>query len=629
MKKVSVIVPVYNVEQYLNECLESLVNQTLEEIEIIVVNDGSPDNSQDIIDEYVEKYPTKIRSFIKENGGISDARNYGIKKAVGEYIGFVDSDDYVDVTMFEKLYKQASIYKSDIVVCDFIKDYGNSLQRTRNIRNWSLFDSKILENPVLLFHSKPYAWNKLYKRNMFLDNNMFFPVGQCFEDSAIIYNILYLANKITCVKEQLYYYRVNRLESITNTVNRKMFDIFKSCTSIISFYSKQKEYEEKLFPIIERLCLVHLFARLKAFIRSDEKQLSLEFARNMYDFLDEYLPNWKKNKYFVNSGKHFKNKKFNFLVKHKSVLLVYLRTPKNIRVNIRKSFNKVIRKKKRKKTQLSNERLRELQLIELDILLEVDKICKKHNITYYLGEGTLLGAIRHQGFIPWDDDLDILMFREDYNKFMNIAKKELPPDLVLLNNTTFRKYYLPFTKVITKQTRGFVNTVDVGLKGNNGPYIDVFPVDYVMCKESSEQDKVFKKIRYYRDLLLFKVGYKRVNTYKKLFLKILSKLLTFKFLQNRIHKLSTRNNNKKCKYAANLASSYSPVRQIVRKKVYGKPQYVKFEGHDFPVPRDYHKLLRTIYGDYEVLPPVHLRVPRHSFYDELSEQDNSNKNIKN
>ena len=114
--KVSVIVPVYNVEAYLERCLDSLVKQTLEEMEIIVVNDGTKDNSQAIIDRYAAAYPQKVISLIKENGGLSDARNYGIPYAHGEYIGFVDSDDYLNVTMYQKLYDRADETDSVIVV---------------------------------------------------------------------------------------------------------------------------------------------------------------------------------------------------------------------------------------------------------------------------------------------------------------------------------------------------------------------------------------------------------------------------------------------------------------------------------------------------------------------------------
>ena len=116
--KVSVIVPVYNVEQYLEQCLKSLVNQTLESLQIIVVNDGSPDNSQDIIDGFIKKYPNKVFGYIKENGGLGDARNYGMQYAEGEYIAFVDSDDWVDEKMFELMYNFAESNRHQIVIAD-------------------------------------------------------------------------------------------------------------------------------------------------------------------------------------------------------------------------------------------------------------------------------------------------------------------------------------------------------------------------------------------------------------------------------------------------------------------------------------------------------------------------------
>ena len=119
--KVSIIVPVYNVEEYLRKCLDSLVNQTYQNIEIIIVNDGTKDNSQSIIDEYKKKFSKLINSYMKENGGLASARNYGIDKATGEYIMFVDSDDYIDTNMVEKLVRTASKKYSDIVVSNFYR----------------------------------------------------------------------------------------------------------------------------------------------------------------------------------------------------------------------------------------------------------------------------------------------------------------------------------------------------------------------------------------------------------------------------------------------------------------------------------------------------------------------------
>ncbi len=119
MAKVSVIVPVYNVEQYLEKCFDSLKNQTLKDLEVIIVNDGSTDSSQNIIDKYV-KENTNFKSYIKPNGGLSDARNYGLQYVTSPYVAFLDSDDYVETTIYEKMYEEAIKDNKDFVECDFI-----------------------------------------------------------------------------------------------------------------------------------------------------------------------------------------------------------------------------------------------------------------------------------------------------------------------------------------------------------------------------------------------------------------------------------------------------------------------------------------------------------------------------
>ena len=126
MKKVSIIVPIYNVEKYLSKCLDSLVNQTLADIEIIIVNDGSPDNSYKIVKDYLKKYPDKIKYYEKSNGGQGSARNLGLTKATGEYVGYVDSDDYVNLTMYEKMYQKAKKTDADIVMCAHTIVYEDS-----------------------------------------------------------------------------------------------------------------------------------------------------------------------------------------------------------------------------------------------------------------------------------------------------------------------------------------------------------------------------------------------------------------------------------------------------------------------------------------------------------------------
>ena len=133
MPKVSIIVPFYNVENYIEKCLETLVNQTLKDIEIILVNDGSKDRSIDIVNKFLKQYPEKIVYLEKENGGLSDARNFGIPHAKGEYIEFLDSDDYVEKDMYENMYELAKKEDSDMVECDFYWEYPDKLKKDEGI----------------------------------------------------------------------------------------------------------------------------------------------------------------------------------------------------------------------------------------------------------------------------------------------------------------------------------------------------------------------------------------------------------------------------------------------------------------------------------------------------------------
>lgn len=229
--KVSVVVPVYNVEKYIDKCLDSLVPQTLKEIEIIVVNDGSPDNSQTVIDKYTAQYPEKVFSYIKTNGGLGDARNYGIDRVHGEYIGFVDSDDWVDKKMFESMYKAAKDEDDDIVICDLIEindgwQTGHVAQGYRgNKDHFPLTKYDFMLNSL----DPSFAWNKLYKRSLFYIKK--FP-SQWYEDMGSTPILLSYANKIGYIPYAFYYYR-QVAQSITKASGDirilKVIDSWEAC----------------------------------------------------------------------------------------------------------------------------------------------------------------------------------------------------------------------------------------------------------------------------------------------------------------------------------------------------------------------------------------------------------------
>ncbi|MEK4065683.1 glycosyltransferase [Peribacillus sp. FSL R5-0717] len=246
----SIIVPVYNVEKFIDKCLYSLVNQTLQDIEIIIVNDGSTDNSQNIIDEYVKNYSNKLVSLNKENGGLSDARNFGLKHASGEYVGFVDSDDFIDFDMYEKLYDYAIKKNADIIISDFIFEPDNI------VINSDLEDTielNLKNNPELLL-IEPSVCNKLFKRSLFYENNIDFTYGLLHEDRLTIAKLFYHSKKIYYLKEAFYHYLKHRENSITTSVNMKKYtDIIIVLNEIDQFFVENnfilhtRESLDKLF----------------------------------------------------------------------------------------------------------------------------------------------------------------------------------------------------------------------------------------------------------------------------------------------------------------------------------------------------------------------------------------------
>lgn len=231
--KVSVVIPVYNVEKYLKQCLESIVNQTLSEIEVICVNDGSTDGSLEILEEYAEK-DVRVKVINKENGGIASTRNRGMEVATGEYIGFVDSDDWIELNMYEKLYENAKLYDSDMVMCPAHRfdDLSKELTCELSYFDLNIFD-ETLDNCVFdhyktkdfLFGIPVPPWNKLYKLDFLAETDVKFHEGLDFEDNLFFYETYLKASKISLVRDFLYFYRINRSGSFITSANERFFDV--------------------------------------------------------------------------------------------------------------------------------------------------------------------------------------------------------------------------------------------------------------------------------------------------------------------------------------------------------------------------------------------------------------------
>ncbi len=295
MKKVSVIVPVYNVEKYISKCLESLSNQTLKDIEVIIVNDGSPDNSQVIIDKYVQKFPDIFKSFTNKNEGVSAARNFGIKEATGKYIAFLDSDDYIENDTYEKLYTKAESKKFDLTLCNlkYVYEDGRK-EKLHSIKRKDILNKVDVKKLFIDFY--PVVWNGIYNASLFSDD-INFKKGVWFEDVEFLYKIFSRIKSVGYIDDYLINY-VQREGSTTSKYNHKLWDYLDNMETIIAFYKKNNIYDE-YEKEIEYAVIRYLFATFcKQVTRSHDINVINQAFKDSKSFQLKYFPKYRRNKYF-------------------------------------------------------------------------------------------------------------------------------------------------------------------------------------------------------------------------------------------------------------------------------------------------------------------------------------------
>ena len=333
----SIILPVFNVEKYLDRCIKSIIEGSYNDLEIIIVNDGSKDNSDSIIKKYLEKYKN-ITYIVKENGGLSHARNVGYIYAKGEYIAFFDSDDYIEKDMYEKLMGKVKDYKYDIVVSDLYIEYeetgkkvyvsSNILEEYRgltdNVKDINI-KKDIMEKIYIAVHNKIYRKELIDKT---FKNNMPFVNGMYYEDILYTYSILQNIESISFVKEPLYYY-VQRNSSISNNYDKKLYDIITSVEMLIENAVKNNRFEEYK-DILEYIGIRYLYGTfMKRIAKTKNKKIYLEgydkvvkADNEIYEKYGILGKNKKKNSILNNnndSGKNFNKKSLK--IKLKNIIL--------------------------------------------------------------------------------------------------------------------------------------------------------------------------------------------------------------------------------------------------------------------------------------------------------------------
>lgn len=298
MIKISIIVPVYNVEQYLPRCLDSLMSQSLQDIEVICVNDGSPDKCAFILADYEKKFPDKIVVINKKNEGVWKGRRDGIRIARGEYIGFVDSDDYVTHDYAETLYNAARNRRSDICVCGFERvDMETGKVYSREMCKDDKLSIDLEQNPELIVEINGAPWNKIYRSEILKNLDDLSSPPKIFDD--LMFQLLaYLnARTISFVNSSLIYYMI-RSDSIMTTIKAEQIEpTYQSMLEIRNIYKIKAS--TKLRETLDTIAFLHLGISLMFRIYNTKGTDFYTINKRNRQYLNDNFPKWRSSKYLT------------------------------------------------------------------------------------------------------------------------------------------------------------------------------------------------------------------------------------------------------------------------------------------------------------------------------------------
>lgn len=563
-------------EKYLPKCLESLTNQTLKDIEIICVNDGSMDNSLAILKEFASK-DSRIRIIDNQHQGVAKTRNTGIEQSTGEYIGFVDSDDYIDIDFFEKLYNSATKSNSDIAIASILKhkNFFNiyNAKYTKEETAITIQDKiKLCEDKKHFFF---YAWNKIYHSGFIKENNIKFSEGQIYEDVMFAIKALYYSNKIISVYGTKYHYieHENSLTKYKDKTGEKEHDLIKAYSELQEFCnSKNIEIPERLnyytkenFGFILNLYKGKYQSKIQLFnIFTIATISNYSETRNLITILGFKIKIAKRE--------IAKERQENVFYQYKKDKIDITKVPP------------------------AQGLLRDIQLANLALLKELAYVCEKNNFKYILDAGTLLGAIRHKGFIPWDDDIDILMFREDYEKIVSAFK----------NTTRNSDIYAEYHRDKDTNSQYFIK-----IKHKKCPFlgVDIFPLDsygkHLSLKEQLiATNKICKILKHLKKEIDPNISNKETKT-------ILTKTMKEKIL------LSSANENGDFVYGVDFAHKLK--NWFLDRDIVLPLRKIQFEDSKYTTVNKPKEFLKNIYGDYMKYPKK-IKILHYSYKNLTSEQ---------
>ena len=608
-KKVSIIVPVYKVQGYLRRCLDSIIDQTYVDLEIIVVDDGSPDKSGKICDAYALKDP-RIKVIHQENHGLCGARNAGMKIATGDYIGFVDSDDWIAPDMYEYLVKNIEKYNADIVSCQYyrVKPGENTKARCDGIDKVMSRDEAI-DELVSRFTIRSTFWNKLFRKEVF--ENFEFPEGRTYEGTLSMHKIFENAEKIVMLGDPKYYYFDNE----TSIINTKSV---KNGLNYALSYIDRFEYLRSAYPSLQNKMIKDAVSAIRKlrYVCSDIQKEKIEEHRADFERIRKFLAD-NKNYIFTEVLKR--------RAERREIKQIMKLTPKGFKrahdiaalEERKKKFKKLFSIKKKKKNKGSSlvaimtpereAQLKRLQITLVEILEIIDKICRDNGIKYYLYGGTLLGAVRHKGIIPWDDDMDIVMYREDFEKFAELCKTQLPEGYFY--QTCFTDPEYPHLMAKIRKDGTFVREVKWDDRNmHKGIFVDILPLDYF--PENGRLAGIYLHLAsFLHQLCSFKYCHSQKPVVRFLFR--LAKLLPVTFwykVRDKVLKSCNRHGSKNL--VCSFGSHYKPmIRRVLKSEWFGETIELEMYGKKFMAGKNYEGYLHHLFGtNYMQLPPPDKRV---------------------
>lgn len=288
--KVSVIVPVWNTEQFLEKCLDSILGQSLDDFELIIVDDGSPDNSWSIIEKYSKKYPEIIKSFKKENGGQGSARNLGLEHADGKYISFVDSDDYLDKDMLKEMYQQAEKNGDDIVICDMMDHYPDGKTIYYNCTKY-----------YNIHEVTPSACNKIFRRETIGDIR--FLSKKWYEDFNFTTKILFSNPKISVISKPFYICNCGHVSTMHNNNSKKNLDMIYVLDDLKSYLNDKGLFDDNIFSFLVFTHLLLTTINRVELQTSDDKR---DTINKLVIYCRENISDYKSKPFYKNISRNKK-----------------------------------------------------------------------------------------------------------------------------------------------------------------------------------------------------------------------------------------------------------------------------------------------------------------------------------